>query len=44
MTDDGVLLREYARTSSESAFAELVLRHIALVYSTALRGAAGLVH
>ena len=41
MTDDGVLLREYARTSSESAFAELVLRHIALVYSTALRGAAG---
>jgi RNA polymerase sigma factor (sigma-70 family) len=41
MTDDGVLLREYARTSSESAFAELVRRHIALVYSTALRGAAG---
>jgi RNA polymerase sigma factor (sigma-70 family) len=41
MSDDEVLLHEYARTSSESAFAELVRRHIDLVYSTALRGAAG---
>ena len=31
------LLRDYARHSSETAFAELVQRHIALVYSVALR-------
>jgi len=37
------LLREYAWQSSEAAFAELVRRHIALVYSAALRhvGTAG---
>jgi dienelactone hydrolase len=41
MSDDRVLLRDYARPSSESAFADLLWRHIDLVYSTALRGAAG---
>lgn len=35
--DDIVLLREFAATESESAFATLVSRHINLVYSTALR-------
>ncbi|MFH0909910.1 MAG: sigma-70 family RNA polymerase sigma factor [Planctomycetota bacterium] len=34
---DHELLRDYARTGSESAFAELVRRHIDLVYSLALR-------
>jgi uncharacterized protein (TIGR03435 family) len=39
MTDanDMQLLQEYAQRNSESAFAELVERHLALVYSAALR-------
>lgn len=41
MLDDGTLLQEYARTGSESAFAELVQRHLDLVYSTARRGVGG---
>src|SRR5882724_9753197 len=35
--DDLSLLREYARTNSEAAFATLVSRHVNLVYSVALR-------
>jgi RNA polymerase sigma factor (sigma-70 family) len=35
--DDIALLQEYARTGSEAAFAALVERHVALVYSAALR-------
>jgi RNA polymerase sigma factor (sigma-70 family) len=35
-TDSG-LLRDYAENASEAAFAELVSRHIGLVYSVALR-------
>ena len=37
MDHDMELLREYARHSSEEAFAVLVVRHIGLVYSSALR-------
>ena len=37
MTEDLKLLREYAENGSERAFAELVQRHVNLVYSTALR-------
>src|SRR6266404_4729488 len=44
MADDGALLRAYARSGSEDAFAELVQRHLALVYSTALRNVGGDVH
>jgi RNA polymerase sigma factor (sigma-70 family) len=36
-TDDMGLVREYAASRSESAFAELVKRHVNLVYSAALR-------
>ena len=36
-TDDSVLLRQYAESHSDEAFAELVRRHINLVYSVALR-------
>ena len=35
--DDIALLREFAATESEAAFAALVERHVNLVYSTALR-------
>ena len=41
MTDDGQLLQQYTRERSESAFGELVTRHIDLVYSAALRVAGG---
>ena len=37
MSDDLTLLREYAKTNSEEAFATLVSRHINLVYSVAMR-------
>ena len=37
MMDDEQLLGAYARDRSESAFGELVARHIDFVYSTALR-------
>jgi len=44
MTDDGQLLQQYTRERSESAFGELVTRHIDLVYSAALRVAGGDTH
>ena len=44
MTSDGDLLRRYAEAGSEDAFAELVRRHLDLVYSAALRQVNGDVH
>jgi RNA polymerase sigma factor (sigma-70 family) len=44
MNDDAVLLRRYAEEKSETAFAELVRRHLDLVYSTALRRLGGDAH
>src|SRR6266446_8812497 len=44
MTDDEQLLHQYARERSESAFGELVARHIDLVYSAALRVVNGDTH
>ncbi len=37
MTDDLALLRQYAASNSEAAFAALVSRHVNLVYSVSLR-------
>lgn len=44
MTEDTELLRLYAENRSETAFAELVQRHLNLVYSTALRQLNGDAH
>ncbi|MBM3836208.1 MAG: sigma-70 family RNA polymerase sigma factor [Verrucomicrobia bacterium] len=44
MHDDAELLRQYAADRSESAFAELIERHVDLVYSTALRLVNGDLH
>ncbi len=44
MTDDAELLRRYADEKSEDAFAELVRRHLGLVYHAALRQCGGDAH
>jgi len=44
MKDDAELLRAYAETRSETAFAEFVERRIGFVYATALRTLAGNAH
>ncbi|MSU23103.1 MAG: RNA polymerase sigma factor [Opitutus sp.] len=44
MSDDTELLRRYAHEKSEGAFAELVRRHLDLVYSAALRRLGGDAH
>lgn len=44
MNDDATLLRAYAEKSSEAAFAELVRRHVDLVYGAALRRTGGDAH
>src|SRR5271169_5586876 len=41
MNDDAALLRSYADEGSEAAFAELVRRHVDLVYGAALRRTGG---
>jgi RNA polymerase sigma factor (sigma-70 family) len=44
MSDDAALLRRYAEDRSEAAFAELVRRHLSLVYAVALRQCGGNAH
>ena len=44
MMDDAELLRQYATERSDPAFAELVRRHVDLVYSVALRKVGGDAH
>lgn len=44
MNDDATLLHRYAEEGSESAFAELVRRHVDLVYNAALRRTGGDAH
>lgn len=44
MNDDAKLLQRYAHEQSEAAFAELVRRHVDLVYSAALRRSNGDTH
>jgi DNA-directed RNA polymerase specialized sigma24 family protein len=42
--DDSSLLRRYASERDEAAFAEIVRRHLGLVYGAALRQLHGSVH
>src|SRR2546430_2304208 len=44
MLDDAQLLRRYVDEKSNAAFAELVARHVDLVYSAALRQVGGGTH
>jgi RNA polymerase sigma factor (sigma-70 family) len=44
MTDDATLLRRYAETRAQDAFAELVRRNVDAVYSAALRRVGGDAH